>query len=178
MPAPLPKRDTSSFLRPLAQLMVDELGLTPPTPEQPGHWTTPTGFLTVSTALIKDGFQSKNDRFRALVSFHPRDTQTVTNERIRKLFPSYDEMPQEKRRQVWARILQIGKHARTERVSEIIRELEQKGIDVPVQSLQVHRVSYTFFVTVDLDLLKALVELHQDGYEELRKIHISKVASF
>ena len=172
------RRDTSSFLRPIASLMVEALGLTPPTPDQPGHWTTQGGFLTVSADLIKDGFKNTGDQFRALISFNPRDTQTITDERIRKLYPNYDAMPQEKRRQVWARILQVGKHARTERVAEIVKDLEGRGVELPVHSLQVHRVSYTFFATVNLELLKALVALHQQGYEELRKIHISQVTAF
>src|SRR5262245_14984879 len=130
-PARITRRDTSSFLRPIAHLFVDSLGLSSPTPEDPGHWKTADGFLVVSAGLIKDGFQKPNDRLRALIAFHPRDTQARTRARIEERFPQYATLDQEAKRAMWPRILNVGKVVRTERVQAIVQELEDKGVALP-----------------------------------------------
>lgn len=172
------RRDTSAYLRPVAQALVNALELRPPTTTDPGHWKSADGFVAISTALIKDGFTGPEQKLRALVAFHPRQTQEVVQQRIRREFPKYDTMTQEERRSHWSRILQIGKQARTERVSEILRELEARDIELPVHNLVVHRVSHTFFVTLDLPLLERLVALRASGFDELKRIHIEKASSY
>jgi len=172
-----PRRDTSTFLRPVANELVEALELEAPTTADPGFWKTADGLVWVNAGLIKDGFTERDERLRVLISFDPKDLQNVAKERMRKEFPSYDDMDSTARRAVWARILQIGKQARAERVAQIVKDLDALGVDLPVHNLVVHRVSNTFFATVDLEILSRLAELHRDGvYTELRRINVQQVA--
>lgn len=168
----------SNFLRSEAQELVDALGLEPPTTDDPGHWKTPDGFITISTSLIKDGYTDRGNSLRALIAFEPRNAQRIAKKRVQEEFPGYDEKPVEERRAIWRRILQITKQARKERVADIVTELDQHGIDIPVHDIIVHRVSNTFFATLDLATLEQIQTLREEnGYDELRRINIEKTVT-
>jgi hypothetical protein len=174
-----PPRQSTNFLRPLAHLLVDALGLEPPTTLDPGHWKTPDGFITVSTSLIKDGFTDRGTPLRALIAFEPRDAQQKAKKNIQARYPDYERMPPEERRGVWGKILLMTKEARKERVAEIVAELDRHGVDLPAHNIVVHRVSNTFFATVNLEILEQIQALRRaHGYDELRRINIEKPAVF
>ena len=162
------------MLPPEAGALVETVGLRPPTAAEPGYWRTADGFVVINAGLLMDGFAGEPIHLRALVSFDPRDAQKIAKERMRNEFPDYDGMGTHERRSVWARFLQIAKQARTERVAQVVAELSNLGVELPVHDIVVHRVSNTFFVTLDLDTLSRLVALRADGYAELRRIHVEK----
>lgn len=165
------------MLPPEAKALIEAVGLRRPTTAEPGYWKTDDGFVVVNIGLLMDGFAADPIQLRALVSFDPRDAQKIAKQRMHNEYPDYDNMDTNSRRSVWRRFLQIAKQARTERVAQVVTELNDRGIELQVHDIVVHRVSNTFFVTLDLDTLSRLVTSRADGYVELRRIHIEKAVS-
>jgi hypothetical protein len=173
------RRDTSNVLRPVANDLVEALELAPPTASDPGHWKSPDGFITMSSSLIKDGYTGPGCRFRALIAFDPKDAPQNAKAKIAREIPNYESMPVEQRRAAWSQVMQLTKQARVERVAEIIEGLDiDHDIEIPVHNIQVHRVSNTFFATVDLEVLQGLVALRKKGWDALRRINIENLAEF
>lgn len=175
-PSPMPRRETRSALSYTAQMLVDALGLLPPRASEPGYWKTPDGSVAVSAGLLKYGFKDVEQPLRVLVSFEGRDVQSRVRQRVKEAVGDPRTMTPEERRQNWFQVLRIGKEVRTERVAEIVAELEQVGIELPTESIVVHRVSNTFFISLTLETLRRICQLRALGFNEIRRLHLEQPA--
>lgn len=170
-------RRTGRILRPAATALVESLGLCAPNAERPGHWQTADGFIAVNAGLIKEDFQDADDLLRVLVTIEPRDVQETTRSEIAKEFPDYKGMANDRRRSVWSRMLHISRLCRTRRVGELLNELLCLGVVIDRASVEVHRVSSSFCATVNMAILKNLLELYQNrSFLEIRRIDVERIA--
>jgi len=163
--------------RSVTQRLVDRCDIRPPRAKDPGHWRTHDGFVSINAGIIMDGL-APGQGLRALISFVPGDIQSRIRERIRAEIPDFDRLSDVERQAVWGRVLRIGKDVRTDRVVEIVKDLDQRGIDMAVHSLVVHRVSNTFFVTLSPATLQELIILRAQGYPHLRRITVETTSAF
>ena len=172
-PEKLSERDTSSVLTTAARKMEQALGLKPPRSDDPGYWKTPDNFISISAGLLKYTYKSIEDTFRVLISFEPRYVEKLQKAIFDRELPDYDQLPQEERRNLWGRVLRLRKQARAERINHILDELEEAGVPVARGSIEVHRVSHTFYAEIDLRTLYRINKLQRDhGFKEFRRILI------
>ena len=85
--------------------------------------------------------------------------------------PSYSN-----RRKQWAFIMKTGKKLRTERVNKILYWLDANGIEIDANKVQVHRVSNSFYATVNLKALKQILKLRGQRRFPLRRIRTDAFA--
>lgn len=171
----LTKRDTASYLRPIAQALIDALGLEPPITQAPGYWRRSDGFAQVSAGVIKHDLRHATDRMRALLTFDTTGIQPVVARRLAEFFPHPDQLGGRQRRERWSRSMMICKEVRRERVRIILRELSKEGIGIDPDSIVVHRVSSTFFGVMSLRDSQRLVRLSRRGYRGIKKIKVDEV---
>jgi hypothetical protein len=175
-PSPMLRRETRSALSLTAQMMVDALELLPPRASEPGYWKSADGSVSVSAALLKYGFKEVGQALRVLVSFEGRDVQSRVRQRVKELVGDPKLMTTDERRDNWFQVLRIGKDVRTERVSEIVQELEAAGVEIPTETITVHRVSNTFFVSLTLETLRQICLVRKHGFGDIRRLHLEQLA--
>jgi hypothetical protein len=74
---------------------------------------------------------------------------------------------------LWSNTLRRNREARASRVEVLLEALAQRGIHVPREDLIVHRITHTFFCSLDLATLARLADLHRvDALCDLRRIMI------
>ncbi len=171
------RRDTNSYLRPIAHALVEALDLQPPTPSAPGYWTRKDGFASVSAGIIKHDLRHATDRVRALLTFDASGVQDLVDQRLLEFFPDPEQLDSKKRRDRWARAMIVAKQVRRERVQFILRELSASGVSMDADSVVVHRVSCTFFGILSLRDSQRLLRLAKRGYTGIKKMKIDDIAS-
>ena len=177
--SPTPIRDTRSLLGRAAREMVQSLQLCPPPSNNPSYWTSEDGFFAVGSGLVKMDFRETRTKLRAKISFEAGDTEAETIRRIEKRFPHYNQGDKEQKRAVWSECMTIAKEVRQERVAAIIAQFDKHGVDIPVHNIRLHRVAYTFEVTLDLETLRQIHQLCCDvAGMSLRGIKINEIAEF
>lgn len=167
---------TGSSLKPVAEAIADGLGLLPPCAQDPSAWRSEDQFIAVDSGLLRHDIRHVGQPVRALISFDAHGIRELARDRVRQEFPDYDNLDGDARRELWRKVLRLSKRVRTERVREILAELESHGIYLEPESITVHRVSSTFSLSLTFNQLLAMRRLQQMGYTKIRRIGVQGLA--
>ncbi|MFC1610777.1 hypothetical protein ACFL6C_07455 [Myxococcota bacterium] len=159
---------TATELSFTGQLIANALCLNPPSTRDPGYWKTEDGFIAINSGLLKSSYRNLTHELKALITFEADGAKRATQLRIRA---EVDSQVDDEKEQFYHR-LRIAREERKRCVIGILKHLARFGIRVPIDTMTVHRVSYSFFLKLDLRTLRRLCKLKARGYRGLRRIRI------
>jgi len=158
-PLPLERRESTTGLTPVAERAVRDLELRRPQVNTPGHWSSESGDLCISTAVLKYALTRIDTPLRALLSFAPGDMEQKRVQLLDQVLPNRGAMNSQEVKRSWGKTLKIRAQARQQRVHDILQELSAAGVNLDPNTIEVHRVSNTFYANVTLQSLRRLQQL-------------------